>query len=171
MKQWTLHDIDACSICSSQVLRIFFFLICSANHWTGFYMITASVMKGLTIDIEWKVCFVVIFSKVVSYSWKCSFFMFTFIYLVLQFYTSDFAIKMAITLRSLTHCPRPENNLSWIFGQKKQTSDLLKRQKKRNKCKVAACFLWNVGIWNKKLELLDVACSFLEKRLLRKIFL
>ena len=22
-------------------------LICSANHWTGFYMITASVMKGL----------------------------------------------------------------------------------------------------------------------------
>ena len=36
---------------------------------------------------------------------------------------------MAITLRSLTHCPRPENNLSWIFGQKKQTSDLLKRQK------------------------------------------
>ena len=171
MKQWTLHDIDACSICSSQVLRIFFFLICSANHWTGFYMITASVMKGLTIDIEWKVCFVVIFSKVVSYSWKCSFFMFTFIYLVLQFYTSDFAIKMAITLRSLTHCPRPENNLSWIFGQKKQTSDLLKRQKKRNKCKVAACFLWNVGIWNKKLELLDVACSFLEKRLLRKFFL
>ena len=129
MKQWTLHDIDACSICSSQVLRIFFFLICSANHWTGFYMVTASVMKRLTIDIEWKVCFVVIFSKVVSYSWKCSFFMFTFIYLVLQFYTSDFAIKMAITLRSLTHCPRPENNLSWIFGQKKQTSDLLKRQK------------------------------------------
>ena len=152
-------------------LGFFFFLICSANHWTGFYMITASVMKGLTIDIEWKVCFVVIFSKVVSYSWKCSFFMFTFIYLVLQFYTSDFAIKMAITFRSLTHCPRPENNLSWIFGQKKQTSDLLKRQKKRNKCKVAACFLWNVGIWNKKLELLDVACSFLEKRLLRKFFL
>ena len=23
-------------------------LICSANHWTGFYMIAASVMKGLT---------------------------------------------------------------------------------------------------------------------------
>ena len=24
-------------------------LICSANQWTGFYMITASVMKGLMI--------------------------------------------------------------------------------------------------------------------------
>ena len=25
-------------------------LICSANQWTGFYMITASVMKGLRLE-------------------------------------------------------------------------------------------------------------------------
>ena len=29
-------------------------LICSANQWTGFYMISASVMKELKRDIEWK---------------------------------------------------------------------------------------------------------------------
>ena len=47
--------------------------------------------------------------------------MFMFMYLVLHFYASDFEIKMkepVITLRSLTYCPRLENNLSWIFGQK-----------------------------------------------------
>ena len=27
-------------------------LICSANQWTGFYMITASVMKGLNECVE-----------------------------------------------------------------------------------------------------------------------
>ena len=27
-------------------------LICGANQWTGFYMITASIMKELTIEIH-----------------------------------------------------------------------------------------------------------------------
>ena len=30
-------------------------LICGANQWTGFYMITASVMKGLIFSVESKI--------------------------------------------------------------------------------------------------------------------
>ena len=55
--------------------------------------------------------------------------MFIFMYLVLYFYASDFAIKMkepVITLRNLIYYPRPENGLSWILVKKK-TGDLLKR--------------------------------------------
>ena len=27
-------------------------LICGANQWTGFYLVTASVVKGLIVDIK-----------------------------------------------------------------------------------------------------------------------
>ena len=46
-----------------------------------------------------------------------------FMYLVLYFYASDFAIKMkelVITLRNLTYCLCPENDLSWILVKKKK---------------------------------------------------
>ena len=98
--------------------------------------------------------------------------MFIFMYLVLYFYASDFAIKMkepVITLRNLIYCPCPENGLSWILVKKKDWW-LTKALKERNKSKVAAWFLRNVAIWNKKLELLDVACNFLEKRLRQRCF-
>ena len=95
-----------------------------------------------------------------------------FMYLVLYFYASDFAIKMkepVITLRNLTYCLCPENDLSWVLVKKKGWwfTQVLNE---RNKSKVAAHFLWNVAIWNKKLELLDVACNFLKKRLRQRYF-
>ena len=98
--------------------------------------------------------------------------MFMFMYLVLYFYASDFAIKMkepVITLRNLTYCLCPENDLSWVLVKKKGWwfTQVLNE---RNKSKVAAHFLWNVAIWNKKLELLDVACNFLKKRLRQRYF-
>ena len=99
--------------------------------------------------------------------------MFMFMYLVLYFYASDFAIKMkepVITLRNLTYCLCPENDLSWVLVQKKKDWWFTQVLKERNKSKVAAYFLWNVAIWNKKLELLDVACNFLKKRLQQRYF-
>ena len=46
-----------------------------------------------------------------------------FMYLVLYFYASDFAIKVkepVITLRNLTYCLCPENDLSWVLVKKKR---------------------------------------------------
>ena len=69
--------------------------------------------------------------------------MFMFMYLVLYFYSSDFAIKMkepVITLRNLTYCLCPENDLSWVLVKKKGWS-FTQVLNERNKSKVAAHFL------------------------------
>ena len=44
-RELTLHDGGRYHIETSP-------LICSANQWTGFYMITASVMKGLNRQMK-----------------------------------------------------------------------------------------------------------------------
>ena len=43
-------------------------LICSSNQWTGFYMITASVMKGLSKSLR-----IEVFHTDLVYYQRCSF--------------------------------------------------------------------------------------------------
>ena len=57
---------------------------------------------------------------------------------------------------------RPENDLSWISGPKKQTGNLVMLQEKHTRSKVAACYSCNVSIRNNILELLDIACNFIK---------
>ena len=45
MHCWPFHDRGRYHIETSS-------LICGANQWTGFYMITASVMKGLKVTVQ-----------------------------------------------------------------------------------------------------------------------